>query len=168
MCLNLLEIAVLGRPHGLQGQISLFSKMLATEGQNLLTLKEVIIENQRYQTTAIKCSNKNHKYLIKLKTIDNREQAQQLTNKKVFIARDNLINPEAIIFADLLGFNVVDSQSGQTIGHVTNFANFGAGDILEITHLDNNNKYMLPYTYDAIPTIDEANKTLYVDSEFFC
>lgn len=66
--------------------------------------------------------------------IDNRTVAETLRGTELFISRDALPQLQSGEYyqSDLIGFDVV--RDGVTIGRISCFQNFGAGDIIELTN----------------------------------
>ncbi len=95
----------------------------------------------------------------KLDGIDTREQAQALKGTRLYVPRDRLPDAEEDEFyiADLIGLRVED-RSGSEIGQVVNVADFGAGDLMEVSLAgpDDGKKktVFLPFTLDVVPTVD--------------
>ena len=61
--------------------------------------------------------------------------------------------PGEFYCADLIGLRAV-AANGETLGHVCDVRNFGAGDILEIKPLSDAETYFLPFTKLIVPCID--------------
>src|SRR3972149_2307313 len=92
--------------------------------------------------------------VARLRGVDDRNAAKQLTNIKLFVPRERLPAPEDEEFyhADLIGLAAVD-KDGNKFGTITAVHNFGAGDLLEIQP-PAGTTMLLPFTDAAVPTID--------------
>ncbi len=71
--------------------------------------------------------------VIKFDGVDNPDAARLLVGKGFFIARDDVKLPKGSYFiADILGFEIVDNDTGAVYGQLTQVQNHGAGDIYYI------------------------------------
>jgi len=88
--------------------------------------------------------------------IEDRSQAEKLTNTKLFIDRSALppADEEEFYLADLIGLAAVDSQ-GKALGTVAVVHDYGAGASLEIER-PSGPPIILPFTAACVPTVDIA------------
>jgi len=100
--------------------------------------------------------------IVALEGVDDRNAAQALKGTRLYVARDELpeAGEEEYYHADLLGL-VVERLDGDTLGTVKAVHDFGAGDILEVA--TEHGALMLPFTRDAVPTVDLAGRRLVAD-----
>ncbi len=95
-----------------------------------------------------------------------REGAQALRGLRLYIERDRLPPAEdedEFYLVDLIGLEVV-SPSGEAIGRVKFVANFGAGDLLEITPASPGEaSWYAPFTRTVVPVVDIAGGRVVVD-----
>ena len=83
-----LLVGVLGRPHGLRGEILLRPHNPA--GSDLATVTELIIErepSEREQRTVERIRRAGEGWLVKLEGIGSRDEAERLTNRAVRVRR---------------------------------------------------------------------------------
>ncbi len=92
--------------------------------------------------------------VVRLKGIGDRNGAEALTGRALYVARAQLPPPDAEEFyiADLIGLTAV-APDGTTLGAVKNVVNHGAGDILEIVGADGV-AFFVPFTKVVAPTLD--------------
>jgi 16S rRNA processing protein RimM len=86
--------------------------------------------------------------------VKDRDAAEKLTGRELFIGRDELPEPEdedEFYLADLVGLEVRDASGAKT-GVVAAVHNFGAGDILEIRPASGP-AFMAPFTRAAVPEV---------------
>ena len=80
---------------------------------------------------------------IKLSGIDSVEAADSMRNKVLYVSREDVkIEDGKNFIADLIGLEVIDSETKTVYGKVRDVLNFGASDIYVI--YDGKKEYMLP------------------------
>ena len=94
-------------------------------------------------------------YAARFAGITTKEQADALRGTRLYAARDQLpsLPDDEFYHADLIGLEVVDT-GGQVLGHVKSVQNHGAGDLLEIHGPNLKTTALLPFTREAVPTVD--------------
>ena len=151
----------IGAPHGVRGEVRLHS--FTAEPAAIADYGALETEDGRVvEITALRPA-KDH-FVATLAGIADRDAAQQLTNVKLYVARERLPQLEAadeFYHADLVGLCVVD-RAGQTLGSVIAVHNFGAGDLIEVK-LDDGESELLPFDAMTVPEIDVARGRLVVD-----
>ena len=106
---------------------------------------------QVYNVNSVK-SYKGYLY-IKLDGVNNAEAADAMRGKILFVSRNDVTVPEGKYFiSDLLDLEVVDIDTKQVYGKITDVRNFGASDIYVVS--DGNNEYMVPAVKDIIIKVD--------------
>jgi 16S rRNA processing protein RimM len=121
--------------HGLGGNLKVRS--FAESADTFSPGKSVLLTSeddagQRY--TILKATPQRKGILLFLEGIDNRELAEDLVGKKIFIDRAQLTEPEedTWYWQDLLGLDVFDDRKG-FIGKITDIIPTGANDVLVVT-----------------------------------
>ena len=94
-------------------------------------------------------------FAARLSGVTTKEQADALKGQRLYAPRDRLpqLPDDEFYHADLIGLSVVDT-GGKTLGRITAVHDHGAGDILEITGPGLKGSAMLPFTREAVPTVD--------------
>ena len=102
-------------------------------------------------------------FAARLSGVSTREQAEALRGTRLTVPRERLpaLPDDEFYHADLVGLPVHD-PGGAEIGRVRAVLEFGAGDILEIA-LPDGRTAMLPFTREAVPTVDLAAGRLVAD-----
>ena len=100
--------------------------------------------------------------IAKVAGIDDRDAAEALRGKRLYVPRARLPDPgeDEFYHEDLVGLAAKD-KAGRTIGRVLAVLNFGAGDILEI-ETEGGRREMVPFTRDAVPAVDLAARVVEV------
>ncbi len=101
-------------------------------------------------------------FLARLAGVATREAADRWRGEPLFVARDQLPEPEeeAFYHADLIGLTAVGAD-GEPLGVVRAIFDFGAGDVLEIETADGDTRYV-PFTREAVPSVEPAAGRLVV------
>jgi 16S rRNA processing protein RimM len=98
-----------------------------------------------------------------LSGIENREAAEALRGRHLYVARSRLPEPDVGEFyeADLVGLVAVTTR-GETVGRVTAVFDFGGGPVLEIAAATGRT-VMVPFSGSAVPEVDLAARRLVLE-----
>lgn len=115
---------------------------------------ELEIENVRYQKNMV---------IVKFKGIDDRNKAEALKEKDVYITEDDLAElPEDTFYIrDLIGCRVFDEESGALIGVVSDLIQNSAQDIYQI-ELEKGGQALIPAVGQFIRSVDVSEKVIKV------
>lgn len=93
--------------------------------------------------------------IARLSGVTTKEQADALKGVRLYVDRTRLpsLPDDEYYHADLIGLEVFDT-GGALLGHVKSVLNHGASDILEIHGSGLKSTVLLPFTLDAVPTVD--------------
>ena len=93
-----------------------------------------------------------------------KDEADSLRGVKLLVHRDQLptLPDDEFYHTDLIGLEVLDS-GGAILGRVAAVLNHGAGDILELRGKDIKGSVLLPFTREAVPTVDLASGRIIAD-----
>lgn len=102
--------------------------------------------------------------IARLSGVATKEQAEALRGLRLFVNRDRLPNlpDDEYYHADLIGLEVFDT-GGASLGRVKSVLNHGASDILEIHGPGLKSTVLLPFTLEAVPTVDLASGRIIAD-----
>jgi len=94
-------------------------------------------------------------YACRIKGVQYKDQADALRGIRLFTNRDNLpsLPDDEFYHTDLIGLDVINT-GGEKLGKITAVYDHGAGDMLEISGKGLKNNVMLPFTREAVPTVD--------------
>jgi 16S rRNA processing protein RimM len=103
-------------------------------------------------------------FVVRLGGVATKEQADAMKGFRLFAPRDRLptLPDDEYYHSDLLGMMAVDT-GGEEIGKVSAVDDFGGGDFLEIALKDSDKPLMIPFTLEAVPTVDLAAGRIIVD-----
>lgn len=101
-------------------------------------------------------------FTAKLGTVTTREMAEAMKGFRLYAPRDRLpaLPDDEFYHSDLIGLAAFDT-GGVELGRVHNVDDFGGGDFLEITLTETGKPLLVPFTRDAVPTVDlEAGRVI--------
>lgn len=103
-------------------------------------------------------------FSARLGGVATKEQADALRGLRLYAPRDRLpgLPDDEFYHADLIGLQVLDT-GGTVLGRVRSVQNHGAGDLLEIHGPGLKSTVLLPFTRQAVPTVDLAAGRIIAD-----
>lgn len=95
--------------------------------------------------------------IAKVEGVDDRMAAEALKGLELFVDRAVLPETEGDTYyhADLIGL-AVETTTGERVGKVSAFYNFGGGDVMEVTAEGRTDTGFVPFTADVIAAVDVA------------
>ncbi|MEM8956226.1 MAG: ribosome maturation factor RimM [Pseudomonadota bacterium] len=96
--------------------------------------------------------------------IANKEAADALRGTRLYAPRDRLptLPEDEFYHTDLIGLTVLDT-GGRNLGKIRAVHDHGAGDLLEVHGPGLKGTVLLPFTKDAVPTVDIAGGRVVAD-----
>ncbi|WP_375265971.1 ribosome maturation factor RimM [Planktotalea sp.] len=149
---DLICVGSIGGAFGVKGDVRL--KSFCAEPSDIADYNPLVTENGRSFTLTLLGPVKNG-YSARLSGVVTKEDADSLSGEKLFARRAQLpaLPDDEYYHTDLEGLEVLDT-GGVVLGHVKNVQNHGAGDLLEVHGPNLKTAVLLPFTRDAVPTID--------------
>lgn len=151
-----IQLGVIGRAHGVRGLVKITSH--TADPADLIAYGPLSDEQGRVYALSWKGDGVAEIARVvdgvPVKVAD-RDQAEKLTNTRLFIDRSALPAPEddEYYLTDLIGLAAVD-QTGKPIGTVTVVHDYGAGASFEIATAAT--PLIVPFTAACVPTVDLA------------
>ena len=139
-----LLVAKISKPQGIKGEVKcqLLTDVLAVfKGQVLdFDVSGKIMH-------AEKISIRQDSLYIKFKDVDTRNDAELLRNKDIYLAKEIIQEylQNEVLVDDLIGAVLYD-ETGNMVGQIVDYENYGASDILTI--LENGHEYQVPFIKD--------------------
>ncbi|MFM2281582.1 MAG: rRNA processing protein RimM [Pseudomonadota bacterium] len=103
--------------------------------------------------------------VIRFRGINDRNAAEALNGRELFIDRDSLpdeeLDEEEYFYADLEGLEALDAD-GNSYGIISGIFDFGAGDILELTRPGKRSQ-LIPFSEQSVLEIDFEGGTILID-----
>ena len=148
---RLILMGVIGKPHGVRGQVRV--NVFAEEPEALETYTLTDHKGRRF---ALEWTHENVAWLSEVtaagkRRITDRNEAETLTNVELFTPRSVLpeTDEDEFYMADLIGLEARD-VAGKAIGKVSNVLDYGAGASLEISP----GGRLFPFTKATVPAVD--------------
>ena len=153
------KIGKLGKAHGIKGEISflfdddVFDRVdadyLVLDIDGILV--PFFIEEYRFKSDT--------NALIKFEDIDTQERARELTGCDVYFPRalaDS--DEEGMSWAEIVGFGIVDANTGQTAGKIASVDDSTLNILFELE-----DGRLIPASEELITDIDKENRTITID-----
>ena len=154
----------LGRPRGLSGEI--FVTPLTDFPERFENIKEIFVSSKKDWEKKKVVSSKlvSGRPVLLFENINSPEQASRLTNRFLAIPKNMVMElPEGSNYIyDLIGCQVIDENTGETIGMITDVELFPANDVYMIETNDGRIK-SLPVIERYVKKVDADSKKVFVD-----
>lgn len=149
------KIGRLGKTHGVRGEVSfLFDDDVfdRTDADYLILrvdgiLVPFFIEEYRFKSDA--------NAIMKFEGLDTQERARELTGCDVYFPRSLAEGDDSISWSVLVGFDILEAQSGKTIGRI---ASIDDNTLNILFCLDDGR--LIPASDDLITAIDQQARTI--------
>jgi 16S rRNA processing protein RimM len=147
-------MGVVGRPHGVRGLVHVQS--FTAEPMALADYAPLHDDTGRRWSLAWRGDGVAELRDEQGRPLPDRSAAERLTNLRLYVDRAQLPPPgeEEFYLADLVGLEARDAE-GQSLGHVAQIHDYGAGTSLELTR-DGAPPLIVPFTRAAVPEVDVA------------
>ena len=143
--------------HGVRGEMRV--ECWCDSPQFLAKFKTLYFENG---AQAVKVQSRAHKnmVLMKMPEVDTIEKADTYRGKIVYIKRSDIKLEKGVHFVqDMIGLEVVDSDTKKVYGKVKDVLRTGSNDVYEMED-ENKKLFYIPAIPDIIDEIDIENNTL--------
>ncbi|WP_026439754.1 ribosome maturation factor RimM [Acidocella facilis] len=151
---RLILMGVIGKPHGVRGQVRVHAY-----GEEPDLLSQHVLVDAKGRHFALDWAHDNVAWISTVtgatrSRITDRDIAARLTNVELFLPRSVLpeTEEEEFYLADLIGLNAQDEQ-GQVLGKISNVLDYGAGASLELTP----GGLLIPFTRACVPVVKLAD-----------
>ncbi len=150
---DLICVGSVAGSYGVRGEVRLKSFCAVPEDIESYSPLTDETGKQRYPvvlTRAIK-----NGFAARLGGVETKEQADALNGLRLYARRDQLpsLPDDEFYHTDLIGLEVYDT-GGTLLGRVKSVQNHGAADLLELHGPGLKASVLLPFTLDAVPTVD--------------
>ena len=154
-----LEVGKIVSTHGLKGEVKVVP--WCDSAEFLCEFDELYLDSNGATKIQV-LSAKVHKniVLMRIEAIDSIEKAELLRENILFMNRDDVELPEGEHFIqDILGLNVIDIDTNNCYGKVTDVLKTGANDVYQVTN-DDGKDFLIPVIEDVICEMDIDNKLM--------
>jgi len=150
------KIGRIGKAHGVKGEVSfsfdddVFDRVdadyLILEVDGILV--PFFMEEYRFRS--------DNTALVKFEDIDTQDRARELTNCDVYFLRSEADDEEEeLSYSFLVGFDIIDDQSGQKVGKIASIDDNTLNILFELE-----DGTLIPASEELITDIDKDNKTI--------
>ncbi len=153
------------RPHGIAGELRM--RVLTGYPERLPDLKTVYLgrspESSDITSYALQSVRFHQEYaLLKLKGVDNREQADRLRQRLVMVSIDDAVplDEGEVYLYQLIGM-AVETEDGQRLGTITDVLETGANDVY-IVDSPQYGEVLIPVTEETIVKMDADSRRITV------
>jgi len=147
---------------GVKGEVRL--KSFCAEPEAIATYNPLYSEDGSRRFSLTLTGAIKHGFTARLEGVQSKEDADALRGVRLFADRAQLpdLPDDEFYHADLIGLDVLDT-GGATLGKVKAVLNHGAGDLLEVQLPGQSSTVLLPFTQDAVPTVDLGTGRIIAD-----
>ena len=148
---------------GVKGEVRL--KSFTTEPEDVAAYGALTTEDgSREFTVTLTGQTAKGALVVRLSDVLTKEQADDLRGVRLHVPRERLpsLPDDEFYHADLIGLEVYDTAGG-SLGRVKAVLNHGAGDLLEVHGPGLKSTVLLPFTHDAVPTVDLTQGRIITD-----
>jgi 16S rRNA processing protein RimM len=157
---KLVCVGTMGRPVGVRGEFTVQGRdTRLPEEYRILFLNHPDTSSASRTLSVEKNRYDQRKTILKVKEINSREAAAELTGSDLWIERDHILldATSEYLWDDLIGNNVVDCDQ-KLLGISQAIYNFGGHDILYLTHEDQ--ELMIPIIHNYMDLELIQNSTI--------
>ena len=154
-----LEIGKIVSTHGIRGEVRF--ECWCNSPSDLIKIKNMYIGKDKKQIS-VNCRPHKNIAIIKIDGIDTVEAAAELRNTVLFIKRGDIKLKEGEHFIqDIIGLDIVDTDSQKIYGKVTNVISTGANDVYEMKD-EKAKLFYIPVIKDVVKKIDIEDGKIYI------
>ena len=159
---DLICVGAIGGAYGVQGEVRL--KSFTSEPTAIAEYAPLYTEDQTREFDLVLTGQVKNGLSARMSGIVSKEEADALKGTDLFVPRDRLpsLPDDEFYHADLVGLTVYDT-GGALLGEVRSVQNHGASDLLEIDGPGLKTTALLPFTLEAVPTVDLAAGKIIAD-----
>lgn len=150
---NRICVGALGGAFGVQGEVRL--KSFTATPEDIAEYSPLTSEDGTRSFEITLTGQLKNGFSARLTGVNNKEAADALRGTRLYAKRDQLphLPDDEYYHADLIGLEAYDT-GGTLLGKVKTVLNHGASDILEVQAPGASATVLLPFTLQAVPTVD--------------
>ena len=146
-------VAKIGAPHGVHGDLKLYS--FTEDPETLLSFNSLLIETKRTQfepLSGAQLKRKGGGFCIQFDGFHDRDKAKCFVNKHLAVMRDQLDAPaeDEFYWSDLEGLTVIN-QDNVTLGKVDHLFDTGSNDVIFVK---GEKVHLIPYIDPFLQSVD--------------
>lgn len=157
------DVARILSTHGLNGEIKVALITDFPKERFAANAKLSLKDNEDKVLTVEKGRPFKQFWLVQFKEVTTVEEASELKDKILVVSQENQqkLPAGSYYYRDILNSTVIDAESGEKIGTITDIQSPGANDVWQVTE-QSGKEYLIPYIPDVVKKVDVANKKVYV------
>lgn len=147
---------------GVQGEVRL--KSFCAEPEDIASYGPLQSEDGARQFSLRLTRPVKAGFAARIEGVRSKEAADELRGTRLYAERAALpaLPEDEYYHADLIGMEVRDT-GGAVLGRVKAVLNHGASDLLEVAIRGQSDPALVPFTLEAVPTVDMAQRRIVVD-----
>ena len=156
-------VGIITKAHGIKGHVCVHS--YCDNPSDIFDYQPLMNANGNQQFKLKSVGTVREMFIAAVNDVTDRNIAETFANTELYINRDQLpdmAEDDTFYVSDLVGLSVV-SETSAVLGKIVSVENFGAGDILECKS-DDYKVFMVPFTDDAIVTVDLENNRVVISN----
>jgi 16S rRNA processing protein RimM len=155
-------VGAIAGAYGVRGEVRL--KSFTAEAEAIADYAPLTTEDGTQSFTLTITRAIKNGLAARLSGVSTKEEADALKGTQLFVPRDRLpdLDDDEFYYTDLVGLEVRDT-GGTVLGHVKSVQNHGATDLLEIHGPGLKATVLLPFTREAVPTVDVSGGRIIAD-----
>ncbi len=154
-----LEAGKIVGTHGVRGEMRV--QPWCDSAEFLAKFKKLFLDKNGKDVLNVKSRAHGNMCLVKAYGIDSIESVERLRGKIVFIDRDDCELPEGSYFiSDIVGCDVLDFNTDEQYGIVSEVSQTGANDVWHIKK--DGNEYYIPNVPEFVKKVDINRKKVYI------
>ena len=159
---ELICVGAIAGAFGVHGEIRL--KSFTAEPEDIAAYGPLSTEDGAQQFDVALTGQAKNGFIARLSGVATKEQADALRGVRLYAERSQLpgLADDEYYHADLIGLEVYDT-GGTLLGRVKDVLNHGASDILELQGAGLKDTVLLPFTLEAVPTVDLTKGRIVAD-----
>ena len=149
--------------HGIKGEVRI--DPWCDSPEFLCAFKKLYLDDKGETFIEVKSRPHKHITLSKIKGVDTIEQAERLRGKIVYIDRSDINLGEGVNFVqDLIGLDVIDADSDECYGKITDVLRTGANDVYAVRLEKTHKELLIPAIPQCILNVDleQGRMTVYL------
>ncbi len=162
--LEYLKVGQIISTHGIKGELKIYP--LTDDIKRFDKLKYIFLKNgscyEKKDIEGIKYIK--NMVIIKIKDIDNKEDANNLIDSYIYVNRENAVklHEGTYFIADLIGMDVFSTDDNY-LGKIVSVFPTGSNDIYEIKNENEEKSHLIPAIEDVIKMVDINNRKMIIN-----
>ena len=156
--MELIECGKIVNTHGVRGDVKIMP--YADTPDEVAELKKIFVGKDKTEYKVLSGRVHGGSVLMHLENVNDMDAAALLKNRLIYMVKDkSKLKPGQYYIADVIGLKVIDSESGEEYGEITDVYTGIANDAYEIK-LKDGRQILFPAIKDVVRSVDTDNKIM--------